>query len=79
MTFKDLLGREVKVGNYVVASLSRGKYSSEMTVCRITNFTPKMIKLMPLTGRYIEERLTCSNACVLVSDEEVAMYILRKP
>ena len=70
----DLLGQEITVGNYVVAS-QRSQYSSTMTICRIVRTTPKKVFLENVKTK--REWSTWPQETVKLSGEDVLHYILK--
>ena len=72
---RDLLRRELKVGDSVAVA-----EGNELIVCTITKFTPKMMRVHPITGlQYYRSRgyLKYPEQCVLLDGTYVTMYILR--
>ena len=70
----DILGQEVRVGNYVAASY-RGRYSSTLTIARVTKLTPKKINLIGLKDK--NEWSIWSGEVVKLSGEDVLAFILK--
>lgn len=72
----DLLGQELSVGCYVVAS-RRGAYSSTMCICKVTKLTPKKITIEDVKKGYDSEWSTYPTETVKLSGEEATAFILK--
>ena len=70
----DLIGQEVRVGNYIAASY-RGAYSSTLTVARVTRLTPKKVNLISLKDK--KEWSIWAHEVVKLSGEDVLAFILK--
>lgn len=70
----DLIGQEIRVGNYVAATL-RVQYSSTMQVARITKLTPKKVNLIGLRDK--SEWSCWPYETVKLSGEAVLAFILK--
>lgn len=70
---KDLLGREVNVGDYVV---------HDMKIYNIIKLTPKMIvgaKVGSTKPASQNKSHVYARLCVIVPEEDVTMWLLTKP
>lgn len=74
-TRKDILGRDIRVGDYVAIT-----HSNTMVVCAVTKFNPKMMRVHPVAGsgwRSKDGYLKYPHESVLLDGPQVTMYILR--
>jgi hypothetical protein len=71
---KDLLGREVKVDDYVGFC-----HHNSLYVGKIIKITPKQVRVVPLTTNYRQDDgfLKYTNQCVLVGGPELTYMILK--
>jgi len=69
----DLLGQEVRVGNYVVASL-KSSYGSTLQIAKVDRLTPMKIFLSGVKTKRTWS--TWSSECVKLSGEDVLAFIL---
>lgn len=70
----DILGQEIRVDNYVVASL-KSMYGSTLHVARIIKLTPKKVNLVGLKNK--REWSTWAHETVKLSGEDVLAFILK--
>jgi len=70
----DILGQEIRVGNYVAASL-KSMYGSTLHVARITKLTPKKVNLTGLKNK--REWSIWAQETVKLSGEDVSAFILK--
>ena len=70
----DIIGQEVRVGSYVAASF-KGRYTSTLTVAKVTKLTPKKVNLISLKDK--EERSVLATETVKLSGEDILAFILK--
>jgi hypothetical protein len=70
----DLLGQEICIGNYVVASY-KNSYSSTLTICRVTRLTEKKVCLKGIQRK--DEWLDWPHETVKLSGEDILAFILK--
>jgi hypothetical protein len=75
ITHTDLMGQNISVGSYVVAS-HKNAYTSSMCICCITKLTPKKVFLKDVKKVYKEWSVWPSET-VKLSGEEALFYILK--
>lgn len=71
---KDLLGREVKIDDYVGFV-----HHNQMYVGKIIKITPKQVRVIPVFSKYRSEtgHLKYTNQCVLIGGPELTYLILK--
>lgn len=72
---KDILGRDIKVGDFVAVP-----HSNTMIVTQITKINPKMLRVHPVQGsgwRSKDGYLKYPKEVVLLDAPHVTMYILK--
>jgi hypothetical protein len=71
---RDLLGREVKIDDYVGFV-----HHNAMYVGKVIKVTPKQVRVVPLLTNYRSETgyLKYTNQCVLIGGPELTYLILR--
>jgi hypothetical protein len=71
---KDLLGREVKVDDYVGFC-----HHNSLYVGKVVKITPKQVRVVPLTTTYRQDDgyLKYTSQCVLVGGPELTYMILK--
>jgi hypothetical protein len=71
---KDLLGREVKIDDYVGFC-----HHNSMYVGKVIKITPKQVRVVPLLTRYRQDDgfLKYTNQCVLIGGPELTYLILK--
>jgi len=71
---KDLLGREVKVDDYVGFC-----HHNSLYVGKVIKITPKQVRVVPLTTNYRQDDgyLKYTSQCVLVGGPELTYMILK--
>lgn len=71
---KDILGREVKEGDYVAFS-----HHNSLYVGTVEKVTPKQVRVNPITTKYKQESgyLKYTNQCCLVAGPDVTFHILK--
>jgi hypothetical protein len=69
---KDVLGKDINIGDFVVVSYNRG-----LRVCKVSKFTPKMMRVHPVdTKRKHSGYLKYGQETAIVSGEDVFVYVL---
>lgn len=69
---KDILGRDIKVGDFVAFPHSNSLYLGQ-----ISKINPKMLRVHPVNGRSKGGYLKYPHETVLVDASYVTMYILK--
>lgn len=69
---KDILGRDIKVGDFVAFPHSNSLYLGQ-----ISKINPKMLRVHPVKGRSKDGYLKYPHETVLVDASYVTMYILK--
>lgn len=71
---KDLLGREVKIDDYVGFC-----HHNSMYVGRVIKITPKQVRVVPLLTKYRQDDgfLKYTNQCVLIGGPELTYLLLK--
>jgi hypothetical protein len=67
---KDLLDREFKVGQYVAVS------DNGMYIAQVLRFTPKMVEVEKVGGKYRSKRLKYASDMVILDGPDVFMWVL---
>lgn len=73
ISHKDLLGRDIKVGDFVVAST----HGNDLGVYSITRMTPKMVRVKKLKKSY-DRPLYPEQVVKLVDEKELTMLLLKE-
>lgn len=73
ISHKDLLGRDLEVGNFVVASA----YGNDLAVYKIMKMTPKMIRVRQLKSKY-DKPIYPAQSIKLTDEKELTMLILKE-
>jgi hypothetical protein len=71
---KDLLGREVKIDDYVGFC-----HHNSMYVGKVIKITPKQVRVLPVLTQYrhTEGLLKYTNQCVLIGGPELTYLLLK--
>lgn len=69
---KDLLGRDLDVGNFVVAS----SYGNDLAVYSIVKMTPKMIRIKRTKSKH-DKPVYPAQVVKLTDEQELTMLILK--
>jgi len=71
---KDLLGREVKIDDYVGFC-----HHNSMYVGKVIKITPKQVRVLPVLTRYRQDDgfLKYTNQCVLIGGPELTYLLLK--
>ena len=70
----DILGQEVRVGNYVAAAF-RSTYSSTLNICKVIRLTPKKVYLLGLKETH--EWSVWPSETVKIDGVEAMAFILK--
>lgn len=70
----DILGQEIKEGDYVAAA-----HQTSLRICQITKINPKMIRVRPIVkgGYRKSDMLIYSSETILLNGEDAVAYILK--
>ena len=70
---KDLLGRNLEVGNFVVAST----HGNDLGVYSIVRMTPKMVRVKKLKSKY-DRPLYPAQTVKITDEKELTMLLLKE-
>ena len=73
ISHKDLLGRDLEIGNFVVAST----HGNDLGVYSIVRMTPKMIRVKKLKQKY-DRPLYPTQVVKLTDEKELTMLLLKE-
>jgi poly(3-hydroxyalkanoate) synthetase len=82
ITHLDVLGRELKLNDFVAYPSSSGLGRNQLKIGQIVALTPKMIKVVHLIQRSVYETKTTTrypNDCILIDQSSITLYILKLP